>query len=163
MALHPVSQDNHTGCFIACVGMLLGKTYSEAFQLLHPGKDPITTYPHGFRDMSMENIAHKLLQGLGFQTHTGKYKQFATYRKRSNKHAIMIIRWEFDPTMCHCIMFDAEAKRFIEPDGGYIVDSKYTLKSLQRQLDCSIVIDKIPNLENRHDIHRSPDPLGLSW
>jgi hypothetical protein len=37
------------------------------------------------------------------------------------------------------------------------------LKSLQRQLDCSIVIDKIPNLENRHDIHRSPDPLGLSW
>jgi hypothetical protein len=111
----------------------------------------------------MESIAHKLLRGLGFKTHTGRYKKLQTYQKRSSKHAIMIIRWDFDPTMCHCIMFDAEAKRFIEPSGGYIVDSKYTLKSLQRQLHCPIVIDKIPNLGNTRDIHRSPDPFGLSW
>lgn len=156
MPLQPVSQESHTGCFIACVGMLLGKSYSEAFRLLHPGKDPITTYPHGFSDMSMEEAAHRLLRGLGFKTHTGKYKKFGTYQKRSNKHAIMIIRWDFEPTMCHCIMFDGEGKNFIEPDGGYIVQSKYTLKSLQRQLDCAIVIDNIPNL-------KSPDPIGLAW
>jgi len=143
--------------------MLLGKSYSEAFKLLHPGKDEFITYPHGFSDVSMENVAHKHLRGLGFETHTGRYKKFQTYRNRSSKHAIMIVRWEFDPIMCHCIMFDGETKRFIEPDGGYIVESKYKLKSLQRQLDCSIVIDKIPNLVTAHDVHRSPDPLGLAW
>lgn len=111
----------------------------------------------------MERVAHKLLRGLGFQTHTGRYKKFKSYQKYSRKHTIMIIRWDFDPSMCHCIMFDGEGKNFIEPDGGYIVDSKYKLKSLQRQLDCSIVIDKIPNLEIPRDIHRSSDPLGLAW
>jgi hypothetical protein len=141
--------------------MLLGKTYAEAFQLLHPGKDPITTYPHGFRDMSMERVAHKLLRGLGFKTHTGRYKKFRSYQQHSKKHTIMIIRWAFAPDMCHCIMYDAEAKRFIEPDGGYAVESKYTLKSLQRQLECSIVIDKIPNIETPK-LTRGYD-FDLSW
>lgn len=156
MALRPVSQESHTGCFIACAAMLLGKTYREAFQLFHPGKDADATYTHGFSDMSMEDTAHRLLRGLGFETHTGRYKKFRTYEKRVDKHAIMIIRWEYAPTMCHCIMFDGESKNFIEPSGGYVISSKYTMRSLQRQLLCPIVIDKIPTIESPSDIPRSP-------
>lgn len=155
MPLRPVSQQSHTGCFIACVAMLLGKTYEEAFSLLHPGKKMTEMYSHGWRDDSMENKAHELLRGLGFKTHTGKYRKFKSYRERMQKNAIMIIRWDFDPTMCHCILFDGDAKNFIEPSGGYIVTSDYTLKSLQRQLDTPIIIDKIPTPETLRDLHRS--------
>lgn len=155
MAFRPVSQQSHTGCFIACVAMLLGKTYEEAFSLLHPGKNMTEMYSHGWRDNSMENKAHELLRGLGFKTHTGKYRKFKSYRERMQKNAIMIIRWDFDPSMCHCILFDADAKNFIEPSGGYVITSDYTMKSLQRQLDTPIIIDKIPSPEILRDLHRS--------
>jgi hypothetical protein len=148
MALRPISQESYTGCFIACTAMLLGKTYREAFKLLRPGEDPDVTYSHGWREMSMEDTAHRLLRGLGFKTHTGKYKKFQTYKKRVDKHAIMIIRWDYAPDMCHCIMFDGEDKNFIEPSHGGIIKSKYSLRNLQRQLLCPIVIDEVPNLES---------------
>lgn len=163
MALRPVSQESYTGCFIACTAMLLGKTYREAFHLLHPGQDADVMFSHGWRDPSMENTAHRLLRGLGFKTHTGKYKQFRTYRERSSKHSIMIIRWAHSRDMCHCIMFDAEEKCFIDPSGGYRVEGEKELRRLQRQLECSIVIDKIPKLETKLDIRRSIDPFGLAW
>ena len=163
MSLRLVAQKNHTGCFIACVAMLLGKNYNEAFRLLHPNKDVDLMYSHGFRDMSMESKAHQLLQKLGFKTRTSKYRKFKSFQTRGNKHAIMIIRWSFDPTMCHCILFDADAKAFIDPGGGYIVTSKYMLKRLQEQLECAIVIEQSPQIESTNDIHRDDDSLGLAW
>lgn len=163
MALKLVAQKNHNGCFIACVAMLLGKTYDEAFQLLHPGKKPDETYEHGFRDMSMEATAHKLLQKLGFRSRTSKYRKFRTFQNRVNKNTIMIIRWAFSPTLCHCIMFDAERKAFIDPSGGYIVEGEYMLKRFQRQLDTAIIIEQIPQLKTTNDIPRTDDALGLAW
>jgi hypothetical protein len=163
MPLQPVAQKNHTGCFIACVAMLLDKSYEEAFQLLHPGKNSTETYEHGFLDMSMEATANKLLQKLGFRSRTSKYRKFRTFQKRVNKHAIMIIRWKFDPTRCHCVLFDAEAKAFIDPSGGYIVESKYMLDRLQKQLDSAIIIEQLPELKPTNDIPRTDDALGLAW
>lgn len=163
MALQPVAQVSYTGCFIACVAMVLKTDYRGAFGLLHPGKDMDLMYSHGFSDVDMEGVAHKLLRGLGFKTHTGKYRQFKSYKERVKKNTIMIIRWKYSPTMCHCVLFDHEAKRFIDPSGGYIVDSEYELRNLQRQLAYPIVIDKIPNLEIKRDFYRDVDPLGLAW
>ena len=165
MALQLVSQESHTGCFIACVAMLLGKTYKETFSLFYPGKNADVMYSHGFREMSMEGAAHRLLGGLGFKSRTSKYKKFRTYQNRITKHTIMIIRWKFDPTMCHCVLFDADTKSFIEPDGGYIITDRWTLKHLERQLECGIVIEETPVLNSGtpSDIYRSPDPFGLAW
>jgi hypothetical protein len=143
MPLQRVSQQSDTGCFIACVAMLLGITYRQAFRLLHPDQDPETTYRHGFLEMSMEETAHRHLRGLGFRTRTSKYKKFRTFQNRVQKHAIMIIRWAFAPTLCHCVLFDAEAKQFVDPSGGY-VPSDWTLRRLQEQLECAIVIEEVP-------------------
>ena len=143
MPLQRVSQQSDTGCFIACVAMLLGKTYGQAFRLLHPGLNPADTYTHGFREMSMEETVHRLLRGLGFKTRTSKYRKFRTFTSRVNKHAIMVIRWDFAPTLCHCVMFDAETRQFIDPSGGY-TPTKWTLKRLQEQLDCAIIIEEVP-------------------
>lgn len=103
----------------------------------------------------MEEQAHKLLRNLGFKTHTGKYRKFKSYRERVQKNAIMIVRWSFDPSMCHCILFDAEAKSFIDPSGGYVIVSERELRSLQRQLDTPIIVDEIPTSEILRDFHRS--------
>jgi hypothetical protein len=75
----------------------------------------------------------------------------------------MIIRWEFSPNLCHCILFDAEAKSFIDPSGAHIVESEYMLKRLQKQLDVAIIIEKIPRLKTTNDIPRTDDALGLAW
>lgn len=103
----------------------------------------------------MEEKAHELLRKLGFKTHTGKYRKFKSYRERMKKNAIMIVRWSFAPSMCHCILFDADAKSFIDPSGGYTITSEYDLRRLQKQLDTPIVIDKIPSPETLRDLYRS--------
>jgi hypothetical protein len=153
--IQPVAQESHSGCFIACVAMLIGGTYEDGFKLVHPRKDMYRMYEHGFMSMSVEKTAHRVLRKLGIKTHTGKYRKLKTYVDRVKKNAILIVRWKFDPTRCHCILFDAKEKRFIDPSGGYVIGSDYELKSLERQLECPIVIDKIPNrLKVQRDIHR---------
>lgn len=144
MPLQPVSQQSHTGCFIACVAMLTGRTYEQAFSLLRPGEDPKASYSHGWQEMSMEGAIHRLLGGLGIRSRTSKYRKFRTFRERVNKNAIMLIRWRWDPTMCHCVLFDGEEKRFIDPGGGY-TPTERMLKDLQSQLECAIIIEEIPS------------------
>jgi hypothetical protein len=164
MALRRVTQLNYTGCFIASVAMLLNKSYAEAFALLHPGMDMDQSYEHGFRELaSMEEIAHKHLQRLGFRTRTCKYRRFSSYRNRVQKNAILIIRWTYSPTLCHCIVFDAELKKFFDPNEGTYVESNHSIKRLQRQLDCGIVIEHTPVIEAPHDLHRSPPDNTGAW
>ena len=45
--------------------------------------------------------------------------------------------------MCHCVLYDGEKRRFIDPSGGY-EPSERSLRDLQEQLECAIIIDKIP-------------------
>lgn len=157
MALRPVAQENHTGCFIAGVATLLGASYKEAFALLHPGKDPLVELTHGFRDISMLNAAFQALSRVGITGRPSKYKRFASFR-RGNKHAILIIRWEYDPTNCHTIVYDGDEHKFYDPSHGGEVTSKYALKSYERQLDCAIIIKDIPKMEFQRDLPRSDSP-----
>lgn len=161
--LQPVAQLSHTGCFIACVAMLLGKSYREAFSLLRPGKDMDAMYSHGFQTNNIEKTSHRLLRKLGFKTHTGKYRKVRSYQERMKKNTIMIIRWNENSPSCHCILFDADGKRFIDPSGGYIVERKFELRNLQQRLAVPIVIDKTPRLVIPSDIPRSPTPHRISW
>lgn len=91
----------------------------------------------------MELAVHRLLQGIGIQSRTSRYRKFRTFKSRVNQHAIMIIRWRWSPTMCHCVLFDGEKRQFIDPSGGYS-PSERVLRDLQSQLECAIIIDKIP-------------------
>lgn len=92
----------------------------------------------------MEETIHRLLGGLGIRSRTSKYRKFRTFKQRVTKNAIMVIRWRFSPTMCHCVLYDAEEKRFIDPSGGYS-PSERGLLDLQSQLDCAIIIEDIPS------------------
>src|SRR5271157_3512261 len=128
MALRPVTQESTTGCFVAGIATLLGVPYKAAYALLHPGKDPAMEYMHGFSDVSMLNAAFKALDRAGIKGRPSKFKKFATYRKR-DQHALLIIRWEWSPTMCHTIVYDGDEHKFYDPSYGEVT-SKYSLRSL---------------------------------
>lgn len=159
MALQVIAQEHRTGCFVACIAMLLGKTYNETLRILHPGESSYTLYEHGFLDMSVENAAFKALNIAGIKAHRSRFKKFRTYRKY-DKHALLIIRWKTDPAMCHTILYDGEAHRFIDPDFG-TEPSRYHLKSFEDQLDTAIIVDQLP--EVKHDIFRADSPAGNTW
>lgn len=92
----------------------------------------------------MEDTIHRLLGGLGIRSRTSKYRKFRTFRQRVSKHAIMLIRWRWSPTMCHCVLYDGESRQFIDPSGGY-TPSDRVLRDLQEQLECAIIIEDIPS------------------
>jgi hypothetical protein len=155
MALQPVKQENYSGCFVAAIATLLGKTYRETFEILHPGQDPALQYDHGFLDVSVQNAAFTALQRAGIKGHLTNRKKFKTYAKRS-QHALLIIRWKFQPyTLCHTIVYDGDEHKFIDPSWGRAVRDNYTLASLEEQLEFGIVIDEIPKeLEQKHESQR---------
>lgn len=158
MALRPVRQENYTGCFIAGVAMLLGVPYKAAFAILHPGKDPAKESDHGFRGTNMLDEAFKALNRAGITGRPSRYKKLASFR-RGDKHAILIIRWEYDIYNCHTIVYDGDEHRFYDPSHGGEITNKHTLKAYQRQLDCAIIIKSFPKMEGRHDLSGS-DPAN---
>jgi hypothetical protein len=159
MALRAVRQQNGTGCFIAAVATILGKTYEEAFRLCHPGKDPLVEWEHGFTDTSMMRVALQVLERVGIKGRPASFKRFSSYRKR-DKHALLIIRWKWDPTRCHTVVYDGEAHVFYDPSHGGELH-KWQVKDWEKQLDCAIFVEAPPIHEVKpeapSDIPRSAD------
>lgn len=146
MALQGVRQENCTGCFIAAIATLLGKTYSDVFSIFYPGRASWDVYDHGFQEISMELAAFKALSRVGIQAHRTHFKRFRTYAKR-DQHALLIIRWASTPDLCHTIVFDGDAHKFIDPSFGKALLSRSSLKELEEQLEFGILIDRLPTKE----------------
>lgn len=146
MALQGVQQENTTGCFIAAIASLLGKTYNDVFSIFYPGQDQWATYNHGFSDLSMERAAFTALSRVGIKARLSKLKKFRSYAKKSN-HALLIIRWSFAPDLCHTIVYDGDTHKFIDPSYGGTIQTN-RLKSLENQLDFGIIIQQLPKDQN---------------
>ncbi len=145
MAFVPVYQKNYDGCFIACAAMLMHTDYDEAFKRLHPGRNQNLLYSHGWKDTSgqVHTVALSLLTKLGANAKLSKWKSLYSFKRYGNKPAIVIIRWSHAPDLCHCIFYNHKTKKFYDPSTGAPVGPK-RLKRLDPQLDCGIVIDKLP-------------------
>lgn len=144
MALRGVRQENYSGCFLAAIATLMGKTYHDVFSIFYPGKDQWEIYDHGFREMSVEQAAFNALSRVGIRAHRSNLKRFSAYARRT-KHAILIIRWFFMPSLCHTIIYDGDAHNFIDPTDGKPIKDSYKIKQLQEQFELGIIIDKVPN------------------
>ncbi len=117
MPLRHVYQPHHNGCFIAALAMLLGKTYDETFKLVHPTRNP-TTDDHVYECKS-KNISKEVIKALGKLSLDSKklnYKRIKSIVKYARKNVLLIIRWG-GGSACHCIVFDVETKRFLDPSG----------------------------------------------
>lgn len=136
MPLQRVFQENNHGCFIAGIAILLGKTYQEAFSLVHPEKS-YQDWSHGIEAFSLQDAALSTLQRLGVKAHVSRLRRFDSLRK-SKKNMILIIRWDCMPTRCHTVVYDAESRRILDPD-----PYPATTKELEEQLDFAIAVDEI--------------------
>ena len=134
--LHRVYQQNDDGCFIAGIAILLGKTYEEAFRLVHPQKN-IYDWSHGIEAMSLQEAALSTLQRLGVKAHVSKLRKLDSLRK-SKKNMVLIIRWNMSPTRCHTVVYDSESRQILDPD-----PRPASKKELEEQLDFAIAVDEI--------------------
>ena len=150
MPIQHVRQVHSSGCFIACLAMLLNKTYDEAFTLVYPEMDPMKEYDApGLKSNHIDQAATEVMEKLGFKVKRSKYKKLKSLMRYARKHALLIIRWrwggdaastEDNPWLCHAVVFDADSKKFLDP-ASYGREIK--LSSYQKQLD-SIFYVEVP-------------------
>ena len=149
-----VRQENGSGCFIAAIATLLGKSYSDIFGIFYPGRYMWEVYDHGFQEMSVEQAAFDALTCVGIQGHRIEAKRFKTYA-RKNQHALLVIRWRSIPELCHTVIFDHESKSFIDPTFGTTIKKKSKLQDLESQLDFGIIIDHLPTNIEKTNVARN--------
>jgi hypothetical protein len=131
-----VEQVHDTGCFVAAVAMLLGRSYEEALKLIHPHKsmDDYDVGMHSFV-LSEAGLAQEYLRKLGIKVTPSRER----YLRRLRRDAILIIRWACEPTRLHAIIYIANEQRFL--DSAYSRPLK--LETYQKQLDAVMLIDSI--------------------
>ena len=118
-----VQQEHHFGCFIAALAMITGKTYRQAFKLVHPGKkipknhnlyeDYVNPKPYSYNDpkVAIHPLdAMKKLEELGYHTWYGKKIPF----NKIKNNALLCIKWSYS-NMGHALVFDASKKSFLDP------------------------------------------------
>ena len=142
MSLNHVWQNNDTGCFIACVSMLTGQGYYQTLVMLKPKSNYLC---HGFKTRSISKTVLRLLKRAGIKAHVSSAKKFNSFKKINN-HALFIIRWKEEPDQCHTIVYDFESKKFLDPHFGDKLTARQ-LKTLERQLDTAIIVDKLPEVK----------------
>lgn len=135
-ALKRVHQEHDNGCFIACTAMLLGTSYLDAFKIIHPDKNPFQTEVWSRAiGMTPEASIQRLIK-LGLNPVKRPLRQLRNLRRT----ALVLIRWEYAPTLMHAVVYDAIRDRFLDP--GY---STKKMKVYQRQLD-SVYYFNVPQL-----------------
>jgi hypothetical protein len=135
--LRRVEQLHGNGCFIACLAMLKGITYEEAFKLIHPDKDMAAISYYDRIGLTPEESIQRLEQ-LGLGPVHRPLRQLRNLRRT----ALLLIRWEHAPTLLHGVVFDASTKKFLDP--GYLRKPK----TYERQLD-TVLYFKAPELTHR--------------
>lgn len=137
--LRRVEQYHDSGCFIACLAILKGISYEEAFKLIHPNKDfsqmerwdTVGLHPY-------ESI--KRLEQLGLNPVRRPLKQLRNLRRT----ALLIIQWKFAPHLAHGVVFDAVSRKFLDP--GY--STPLPTKDYERQL-FAVLYFQTPELSHR--------------
>ncbi len=145
MAYRHVFQYHNSGCFVACVAMLLGKSYKQALKLIHPDKNPNTFWET--ISMPPEQSIERLPL-LGIQTKTAKTRTIRHLRR----DALLLIRWRVQPTLMHAVVYDAKHKKLLDPGNRIPMPSHV----YERQLDTVLYIEKVaPVKGKRHANKRS--------
>ena len=139
MPLQRVRQDHYDGCFVACVAMLLGVSYLDAFNIVHPGR---MTNELGYEYFSVlrAGIEHKdvpaavfeILNKLNLKPKKARVQDI----RRLRRLAVVLIRWKCSPTLMHAVVFDPKSKQLLDPS------SKYPdMKSLSEQMEAAFYVD----------------------
>jgi hypothetical protein len=138
MALMRIHQVNESGCFIACVAILTGKSYYEAFQMLHPGKNIERFRDHNIIHESVEQGAIENLQKIGIQARPSRLRRLKSLVRHGKKPAMLIMRWKDADPGCHSVIFDPETKKILDP--AFFIPLKF--RTYERHLVGLLYIDQ---------------------
>lgn len=111
--LQRVPQLHDSGCFIACVAMLLKVSYQEAFNKLFPGTTMPCPKENPYATVGLlTEESLQLLPSVGLKFQPAKLRSIKSLRKRTS---LIIIRWRDEPDVSHGIVFDGESGTFLDP------------------------------------------------
>lgn len=147
----PVIQGS-MGCFVACTAMVMGISYAEAYELIHPGRAKqkiwytfgtgrgrIVVHSDSASDWDASltpELAFNKLKRLGLKPRYADVRNI----KKLKQTAIIWVRWEMQPDLMHSIVYDARTKLFWDPMKTVPLEPKGK-RNLQRQLDSVIYLD----------------------
>lgn len=129
MRYKQVTQKHDSGCFIACVAMMLGISYNQALKRVHPN----------MRFEEWQNVALppeeaiKKLPVLGINIKPSKQRRISRLRR----DALLLIRWARTPWLQHAAIYDSSRRRMFDPAGKPF--PRYIYES---QLDTVLYIEK---------------------
>lgn len=104
MKIKKVKQLHVDGCFVACVAMLLGETYDNAFNEMFPGRDD------GWGDLPVEEASH-VLERLGFKPVRSRARRIKNLRH----DAVVVIKWKEDPSISHSAVWSSKKRKMLDP------------------------------------------------
>lgn len=130
--LKHVEQIHNSGCFIACVAMLLNKSYNQALKLIHPKKY------HRYVDNRWKRVglepekAIKKLPRLGLKVTRTNINRI----RKLEKNALILVRWNYDPTLLHGLVYDHKRKTILDPG-----DNNLSRKQIENQIDQILYVE----------------------
>lgn len=137
--LNRVQQRHNNGCFIACLAILLGKTYEEAFKVVYPNRDCPLDYENPNVGLSPE-VSLEIIKKIGLKPK----KSSLTRLKSLKRTALVLLRWRDAPTLLHGIVFDASRQIFLDPSTPTFSNAR----AYQKHLD-SIYYMNVPELSHK--------------
>src|SRR5579885_231682 len=133
MPLNRVEQGHYyTGCFVAACATVLQTSYDEAFKLIWPGKD-INDPIHAIEAIDIQKAAFEKLKELGLNPKRSK----RTKLSKLHRAAIFLIRWSWDITQLHTVVWDAEARVCLDP----AYQRPLKKKTYEKQLECIFYVE----------------------
>lgn len=134
MLLRRVRQDHHDGCFVACIAMLLGVTYLDAFKIVHPDR-ALDEYGYGFagiQEIDIARAAFDILKRLNLNPKRANVQEIRRLRRLS----VVLIRWRCSPTLLHAVVFDPKNKTILDPSSNYP-----NMKDLSEQMEAAFYVE----------------------
>jgi hypothetical protein len=127
--LQLVPQIHNTGCFIACIATLLEISYQEAFERIHkkPCPPPDAYFRQHLVGLTPEQSL-EVMPSLGLKMEKSNLRNVRSLRRRTS---LILLRWQDEPTQMHGIVFDGEARKFLDPDPMYPVSLRRMQKNLE--------------------------------
>jgi ABC-type bacteriocin/lantibiotic exporter with double-glycine peptidase domain len=99
-----VHQKHILGCFPACLAMVLGKTYNEALEIVHPNRKKYS------------RCSTTLIRAVSILRETGvKFKQpVANIELNKLKTSILFLE-NMDDDLFHAVIWDSDQKNIFDP------------------------------------------------
>lgn len=125
--------NNYSGCFVACIAMILGLKYEDAYKKLFPMRKPFDS------GGCSPQIAFKKLIRLGLQP---RMLPANTNIRKLKTTSLIWLRWGgSDSNLMHSIFYEKENNNYWDPNYHLPLTDKIRLENVNRFKENVIALD----------------------